>query len=129
MKLKEVHYQRIITGLLVIIILGVTVGPNLIKPKNSLELYQYLNSTDSFDEAKEIMLDGYAENFSEADYERIKQDNYDTSPDMIRQFTVLQYPSNKKSILIETAPGLNKLKVLRIERLPNDITDYLDGLE
>ncbi len=67
-------------------------------------------------------------NFSEADYERIKQDNYDSSPDMIRQFTVLQYPSNKESLLIETSPGLKKLKVLRIERLPNDMTEYLISL-
>lgn len=94
----------------------------LFKPKNSLELYQELKFADSFEEAQKLFVDGYEGNFTEEDFKYI-QDNLTT---YISQFTLLGVSG--KSYVIMTTPGTKKLKVIRIEELPDDMRQFFLAL-
>lgn len=89
-------------------------------PKNSLELYQALSFAKDFEEAQEVMLEGYEGYFKEEDFEFINR--LDTSADRIKQFTLFEY--DEKIYLIMTTPGTERLKVLSVEELPEDIREY-----
>lgn len=107
--------------LLVLVIAGGATYYNVFyKPKNSLELYQAISTADSFGDAKKIMLDGYEDNFKEADFDFIN--SLDTSPNRVGQFTFFEY--DEKTFVVMTSPGTKKLEVLAVDELPKDIRNY-----
>ncbi|MEN2766912.1 hypothetical protein [Ornithinibacillus xuwenensis] len=87
-------------------------------PKNSLELYQELTVAESFEEVQELILDGYKGNFAEEDFNYIQAN----TANKIEQFTLIDY--NDKSYVIMTSPGTERLKVLAVEELPDDIREF-----
>jgi hypothetical protein len=89
-------------------------------PKNSLELYQAISFAEDFEEAQKLMLKGYEGNFKEQDFEFLR--NIKTSANKINQFTLFEY--DEKTYIVMTSPGTEKLKVLAVEELPNDIRNY-----
>ncbi|WP_060206381.1 hypothetical protein [Sporosarcina koreensis] len=91
-------------------------------PKNSLELYQAIKFADNIDEVHELFLDGYEVNFTEEDFQYIQ----DHTANRVGQFTLFEY--NAKSYVIMTSPGSEKLKVLAIEELPDEIRVFFSEL-
>ncbi|MEK4025662.1 MULTISPECIES: hypothetical protein [Sporosarcina] len=91
-------------------------------PKNSLELYQKLHFSDSFEQAQKLILDGYEDYFSEEDFNYIQKH----SADSLGQFTLFEY--KKKTYIIMTSPGTERLKVLAVEALPEDMREFFTDL-
>ncbi|WP_249872652.1 hypothetical protein [Oceanobacillus saliphilus] len=91
-------------------------------PKNSLELYQELTFADSFEEVQKLILDGYEDNFTEEDFNYIQAN----SANIVGQFTLFDY--NSKSYVIMTSPGTERLKILAVEELPDDIREFFSVL-
>lgn len=71
------------------------------------------------------MLDGYDGNFSEEDFDFIN--DIETSARSLGQFTLIEY--NDRSYIISTSPGTDRLKVLKVEELPEEIRDYFLNFE
>ena len=92
------------------------------KPRNSLELYQELHFSESFEEVQKQMLDGYEDNFTEEDFNYIQS----YMPSQIGQFTLFDY--NSKSYVIMTTPGTEILKVLAVEELPEEVRMFFSKL-
>ncbi len=116
---KKTHKDWLVFFILVLIIAGSSLYyVYLFTPKNSLELYQKLHFVDSFDEAQKLILDGYESNFTEEVFDYIQGN----SANRIGQFTLLEF--DKKSYIIMTSPGTERLKVLAVEELPNDIRKF-----
>lgn len=89
------------------------------KPKNSLELYQELSFSDSFEQVQQkLMLDGYESNISKEDFHYIQNH----IPDRVGQFTLLEF--NEKSYVIMTSPGTEKLKIVAVEELPEHMREF-----
>lgn len=121
----EKKMSRFIIAILVGILVTMPIFfMNFYTPKNSLELYQSLISMDDFEEAQEIMLEGYEINISREDFQSITTIN--SPPTTIKQFTVIQ--GTTESYILETTPGKVRLKVLNVERLPEDIKNYFDTI-
>lgn len=118
---KHPRRERISLILLVAIVVGGFIYYDIFQtPRNSLELYQDISFADDFEDAQKLMLDGYEENFSEEDFNYIN--DLETSAETVSQFTLLQY--NDRSFVIMTSPGTEKLHVLKVEELPEEIRDY-----
>lgn len=111
--------------ILLLLLFGLAIYYNLFFiPKHSLELYQALSFAKDFEEAQEVVLDGYEGYFKEEDFEFINR--WDTSAERISQFTLFEY--DEKTYLIMTTPGTERLKVLSVEELPEDIREYFLAL-
>lgn len=91
-------------------------------PKNSLELYQAMAFTDDMADIEKLFLDGYDVNLTNEDLQYFR----DNSPNRIGQFTLFEY--NMKSYMIMTAPKGNKLKVLSVEELPEEISKFFSEI-
>lgn len=118
---KNTLKNRIAFSLLVLVIVGgATYYEVFYTPKNSLELYQAISFADDFEDVKKLMLDGYEDNFKEADFEFIN--SLDTSPNRVGQFTFFEY--DERTFAIMTSPGTKKLEVLAVDELPKDIRNY-----
>lgn len=111
--------------ILMILILGLAAYYILFfTPKDSLELYQAISFADDFEKAQKVMLEGYEGNFKEEDFEFINR--VDTSADRISQFTLFEY--EEVTYLVMTTPGTERLKVLAVEELPEEIREYFLGV-
>ncbi|WP_342505952.1 hypothetical protein [Sporosarcina sp. FSL K6-2383] len=118
---KNTLKNRIAFSLLVLVIVGgATYYEVFYTPKNSLELYQAISFANDFEDVKKLMLDGYEDNFKEADFEFIN--SLDTSPNRVGQFTFFEY--DERTFAIMTSPGTKKLEVLAVDELPKDIRNY-----
>lgn len=93
-----------------------------VTPKNSLELYQKISSADDYNDVQSLVLEGYEENFKKEDFKNMK----DMSANSVSQFTLFEY--EEKSYLLMTTPGTERLKVLRVDELPEDIREYFLSL-
>lgn len=91
-------------------------------PKNSLELYQAMAFTDDMADIEKLFLDGYDVNLTKEDLQYFR----DNRPNRIGQFTLFEY--NMKSYVIMTAPQGNKLKVLSVEELPEEIREFFSEI-
>jgi hypothetical protein len=92
----------------------------LFTPKNSLELYQAIRFSDNYEEVQKLMLEDYVGNFEQDDYEFIvKTEN---EPNRIPQFTLFEY--DDKTIVVLTTPGTEKLKILAVDELPEEVRKY-----
>lgn len=123
---KTTWNERILFILLIFIILG---GSMYVKffftPKDSLELYQAISFANDFEEVQnKLMLEGYQDNFKEEDFKFIN--SIDTSANRVGQYTLFEYED--KTFVIVTSPGTERLKVLSVEELPNEIRDYFLAL-
>ena len=118
---KKTLKNRITFLILVLVIVGGAMFYDVFyTPKNSLELYQAILFADDFEDVKKLMLDGYEDNFKEADFEFIN--SLDTSPNRVGQFTLFEY--DERTFVIMTSPGTKKLEVLAVDELPKDIRNY-----
>lgn len=126
-KTKKLSKKEWISLILVYLLLigGGTYYVLFYTPKDSLELYQSIAFADDFDEAQKLMLDGYEGNFSEEDFDFIN--DIETSARSLGQFTLIEY--NDRSYIISTSPGTDRLKVLKVEELPEEIRDYFLNFE
>ncbi|GAA0339640.1 hypothetical protein GCM10008967_32500 [Bacillus carboniphilus] len=93
-------------------------------PKDSLELYQSIGFADQYEDVLKLMLDGYEENFPRETYESIRNKGY--GPQEIQQFTLFRYVDT--TFLVMTTPGGNRLKVMKVEELPEEVRDYFLGI-
>ncbi|WP_047985830.1 hypothetical protein [Ornithinibacillus californiensis] len=109
-------------ALLAIILGGALYYVYFLTPKNSLELYQELAFADSFEDVQKHLLEGYEGNFSEEDFNYIQNN----SADWIGQFTIFDYDG--KSYVVMTSPGTERLKILAVEELPEDMRAFFSGL-
>lgn len=114
-KKKTLKDWGIFLVLVLLIVGGLVYYVYFFTPKNSLELYQELSYADNFEEVQKLILDGYEDNFTEVDFEYIQGN----SANHISQFTIFEYSG--KSYVIMTSPGTERLKVLGVEQLPEDI--------
>lgn len=87
-------------------------------PKNSLELYQKVHFANDYNEVQKLMFDGYEDYFSEDDFNYIQ----DHRPNRVGQFTLFEY--KEKSYVIMTSPGTERLKIFRVEELPEEIRKF-----
>ncbi|GGD14698.1 hypothetical protein [Pontibacillus salipaludis] len=91
-------------------------------PKNSMELYQQLHFSEDIKKAKELILEGYEDNLTEEDFKFITNNPVD----QISQFTLFEY--NEKSYVIMTSPGTERLKILTVKELPEDLREFFMDL-
>ncbi|WP_080848015.1 hypothetical protein [Cytobacillus gottheilii] len=112
----------IIYSIITFVTVGVLYYTHIYKPKNSIELYQELTFADSYEEIQKLMLDGYEDNFSEEDFEYIQN----RTAKRVGQFSLFEY--HNKSYVIMTSPGTEKLKVLAVEELPEDMREFFEGI-
>ena len=61
------------------------------------------------------------------DYESIEYIQEEFDPNMISQFTLLEF--DEKTYLIQTTPGTAKMKIIAIEELPVEIREYFINRE
>ncbi|GAA0471538.1 hypothetical protein [Alkalibacillus silvisoli] len=90
----------------------------LFTPKNSVEMYQELRFADSFEEVQSLSVEGYEDYFSEEEFNYIQ----DNKVNRVGQFTLFEY--NSKSYLIMTSPGTERLEVLSVNELPEEIREF-----
>lgn len=114
-------------GIAFIIIILLILGGSLyyvyfFTPKNALELYQEITFSNDYEEVKKYLLDGYEDNFSEEDFNYIKNN----SADWIGQFSIFEY--NSKSYIVMTTPGTERLKILAVEELPEELRGFFTQL-
>jgi hypothetical protein len=104
---------------------GVVYFTQVLKPKNSLDLYQSISFANDFDEAQELTLEGYEKYFKEEDFEYI-HDKFNQA-DSIKQFTLFEY--EEKTYMVMTTPGTERLKILSVEELPEEMKSYFKNIE
>ena len=120
MELKEIHYKMIITVLL-LIILGMFLYDEFSKPRNSVELYYWLNQDENLNSIDDDLIKAVDSDTATNLREQISR----YSPSSVRHYTFLEYDGEPGSILIETTPGTRKLDILRIYQLPKELeTDF-----
>jgi len=117
---KTLKNQIVFLILVLVIVVGATYYDVFYTPVNSLELYQEIALADDFEDVKKLMLDGYEDNFKEADFEFIN--SLDTTPNRVGQFTFFEY--DERTFVIMTSPSTKKLEVLAVDELPKDIRNY-----
>lgn len=117
--------EKIVLVLLIAIFIAMPVIYKVvIKPKNAIELYQTIQFSDGFKDIKSHINEGYNSNVPVEIYDEIK--NSTLSPEKVRQFTVLEYAN--EMYLIETSPGTTKLKILGLDKAPEEVRDYISEL-
>ncbi|WP_345239295.1 hypothetical protein [Pontibacillus salipaludis] len=118
------HYQKkgkriaYLLSLVFIITGGLLYYIYFFTPKNSMELYQQLHFSEDIKKAKELILEGYEDNLTEEDFKFITNNPVD----QISQFTLFEY--NEKSYVIMTSPGTERLKILAVKELPEDLREF-----
>ncbi|MDV2583497.1 hypothetical protein [Alkalibacillus haloalkaliphilus] len=91
-------------------------------PKNSVDLFFSIISSESHSEMDDLMVEGYESEFNVEDYQYMSDINSNRE-NKIMQFTVVDYYD--KAFVIRTAPGLDKQRIMKVEQLPGDIQEYL----
>ncbi|GEL78247.1 hypothetical protein [Tenuibacillus multivorans] len=93
-----------------------------LNPKNSIDLFESIRYSDDFAEVENLILEGYESNFKQKDY-KYMSDVGGNNASRIMQFTVVDY--YEKAYIIMTAPGANKLEIVKVEELPDNVKEYL----
>ena len=109
------------------ILIGVSIGiflTNLYtvifqKPSNSIGLYHKMLATDELEDMEDLLFTSEA--LSQEDYEYITA--LGNSPYMISQYTLFSF--HEVSYLITTTPGTDKLQIIQVDKVPEDIQSYL----
>ncbi len=100
--------------LLLLLLAAPTINWAITNPSNSLELMQTLRNSDN---PESLFIDS-----KNIDYESIKYIQEEFDPNMISQFTLLEF--DEKTYLIQTTPGTKKMEIIAIEELPTEIREY-----
>lgn len=112
--------KKIVAIILVLLIVASPIIYRFItNPSNSLELMQTLRNSDN---PESLYLDP-----KNIDYESIEYIQEEFDPNMISQFTLLEF--DEKTYLIQTTPGTAKMKIIAIEELPVEIREYFINRE
>ena len=108
---------------LFIIVVGLIYYKNFFTPKNSLELNHEVAFAESFESVQKKLIEkGYEGNFTEEDFNAIQAGSmYKPS-----QFTIFEYYDT--SFVILTTPGTERLKILYVKELPEDIRLFFSEL-
>lgn len=89
-------------------------------PKNSKELFQEIRYSEEYADVQNLVADGFKSNLRQADYAYMVDS--DNSVNLVMQFTLIDYFD--KTYAAMTAPGTDKVEVLAVEELPENIRDY-----
>ena len=104
-----------------LIILGMFLYDEFSKPRNSVELYYWLNQDENLNSIDDDLIKAVDSDTATNLREQISR----YSPSSVRHYTFLEYDGEPGSILIETTPGTRKLDILRIYQLPKELeTDF-----
>lgn len=122
MKKKAIGY--ILVGLSLGLLIANIYHNIYLAPSTSVELYRAITNIDNYKEAKKLLAGEDLEHFSQEDYEFIR--NFENIPHIISQFTLLSYQDT--AYLLRTTPGTEKLKIIQVEELPNDLQVYFQEL-
>lgn len=109
------------------ILIGISIGIFLMnvytavfqKPSNSIGLYHKMLATEELEDMEDLLLNSEA--LAQEDYEYITAPG--NSPYMISQYTLFSF--HEVSYLITTTPGTDKLQIIQVDELPEDIQSYL----
>ena len=109
------------------ILIGVSIGIFLTnlstvifqKPSTSIGLYHKMLATDELEDMEDLLFTSEA--LSQEDYEYITA--LGNSPYMISQYTLFSF--HEVSYLITTTPGTDKLQIIQVDKVPEDIQSYL----
>ncbi|MGM9951183.1 MAG: hypothetical protein ACI33P_13710 [Lysinibacillus sp.] len=109
------------------ILIGISIGIFLTniytavfqKPSNSIGLYHKMLATKELEDIEHLLLNSEA--LSKEDYEYITA--LENSPYMISQYTLFSF--HEVSYLITTTPGTDKLQIIQVDKVPEDIQSYL----
>lgn len=93
-------------------------------PSTSVELFRSIQNTGDYEEVKKLLAEDDTESFSEEDYEFIN--NLQNYPHIISQFTLLSYQDT--AYLLRTTPGTEKLKIIQVEELPDNLQVYFQEM-
>lgn len=118
MRKKTLNY--VLVGLSLGILLSSIYYKIYISPSNSVELYRSIYNADEYGQLKQLMAGEETEGFSQTDYEYIR--TITNNPQQISQFTLLSYQDT--AYLIRTTPGTEKLKIIRVNELSDDLQAY-----
>ena len=100
--------------LLLLLLFAPTINWAITNPSNSLELMQKLRNSDN---PESLFVDS-----KNIDYESINYIQKKFDPNMVSQFTLLEF--DEKTYAIQTTPGTKKMKIISIEELPNEIREF-----
>ncbi|SHG82603.1 hypothetical protein [Ornithinibacillus halophilus] len=109
-------------ALALVIIAGTVYYLLAFTPKNSVELYEKIHFADDYETMEKLMLEGYEDHVTEEDFAFLQEN----SPNTIKQLSVFEY--NNTSYVVMTTPGTQKLEVLEVEELPEEVRNYFLGL-
>ncbi len=118
MRKKTLNY--VLIGLSLGIVLSSSYHKIYMSPSNSVELYRSIYNADEYGQLKQLMAGEGTEGFSQTDYEYIR--TITNNPQQISQFTLLSYQDT--AYLIRTTPGTEKLKIIRVNELSDDLQAY-----
>lgn len=122
MKSKEAQYK--ILSVILAIALIVVVSMQVFKyPSNSLELHSWLLNEEnlaSLDD--EIFLTS-----TDKTAEEIRDIYSSNNPHQVNQFTFINMSGGARSILIETSPGYEKFKVIRVIEVNEEVEAFLES--
>ncbi len=93
-------------------------------PSTSVELFRSIQNTGDYEEVKKLLAEDDTESFSGEDYEFIS--NLQNYPHIISQFTLLSYQDT--AYLLRTTPGTEKLKIIQVEELPDNLQVYFQEM-
>ena len=100
--------------LLLLLLFAPTINWAITNPSNSLELMQKLRNSDN---PESLFVDS-----KNIDYESINYIQEKFDPNMVLQFTLLEF--DEKTYVIQTTPGTKKMEIITIEELPNALREY-----
>lgn len=126
--MKKLNRQQMIIFILsiAVIIFAIREIEDLTQtPDNSLTLYQEIAFANDVETVEALMLEGYEQNFDAEAVEYMMR--ADRIAHGIGQFTLIEFYD--RTYLIEASPGTEKLHILNIEEVPEEISAYFKGLK
>ena len=109
----------ILTGISIGIFLANLYTVIFLKPSNSIGLYHKILATDDLEDMEDLLFTSEA--LTQEDYEYITA--LGNSPYMISQYTLFSF--HEVSYLLMTTPGTDKLQIIQVDKVPEDIHSYL----
>lgn len=94
-----------------------------VQPIGSIKLYQDVNKAKEYKDISKLIDDEYIGQFTEADFNTLKDAMSKDSPNEINEYSIFKY--NDQWILIEKSPGI-KNNILNIKVLNEDEVKTLD---
>ena len=93
-------------------------------PKNSNELFQEIRYSEQYSDVSKLMSDSFESNFKQEDYDYMTDIN--NSENLVMQITLIDYFD--KTFALMSAPGKNRIEVLAVQEVPENIKKYFQNL-